>query len=420
MRTYKFRIYPSDSQITILNNTLELCSELYNSMLQQRIYAYRSGKKVNYKSQQNEIPEIKNTFPEYHHIHSLVIQDVARRLDKAYGNFFRRVGEKKNGKNIKAGFPRFKSKDRYSSITYTQSGFSILDNGHVWLSKIGEVRMFMHRSVNGDIRTISVKRDSVGDWFITFTVETHSNRDKSEGNEIMQDSQFQHVKPVGIDMGLKSIITTSDGIQIDPPRSLEKSDKKLSKAQRNLSMKKKGSGKRRKAKTRVAKIHRKIERQRNDFAHKLSKYLVENHDLIVFESLNINGMVKNHHLAKSIIDAGWNHIIQYTTYKAESAGKVVILVNPRNTSRKCSKCGNIKHDLKLSDRTYHCNTCGLTIDRDLNAAINIRNMGLIKIGGALPNSRPWRSELCQQWQLPSLKREAPCVSQGRMSLGKHF
>ncbi len=388
MRTYKFRIYPSDSQITILNNTLDLCSELYNSMLQQRIYAYRSGKKVNYKSQQNEIPEIKNTFPEYHHIHSLVIQDVARRLDKAYGNFFRRVGEKKNGKSIKAGFPRFKSKDRYSSITYTQSGFSILDNGHVWLSKIGEVRMFMHRSINGDIRTISVKRDSVGDWFITFTVETHSNRDKSEGNEIMQDSQFQHVKPVGIDMGLKSIITTSDGIQIDPPRSLEKSDKKLSKAQRNLSMKKKGSGKRRKAKTRVAKIHRKIERQRNDFAHKLSKYLVENHDLIVFESLNINGMVKNHHLAKSIIDAGWNHIIQYTTYKAESAGKVVILVNPRNTSRKCSKCGNIKHDLKLSDRTYHCNTCGLTIDRDLNAAINIRNMGLIKIGRGTPEFTP--------------------------------
>ena len=388
MRTYKFRIYPSDSQITILNNTLELCSELYNSMLQQRIYAYRSGKKVNYKSQQNEIPEIKNTFPEYHHIHSLVIQDVARRLDKAYGNFFRRVGEKKNGKSIKAGFPRFKSKDRYSSITYTQSGFSILDNGHVWLSKIGEVRMFMHRSVNGDIRTISVKRDSVGDWFITFTVETHSNRDKSEGNEIMQDSQFQHVKPVGIDMGLKSIITTSDGIQIDPLRSLEKSEKKLSKAQRNLSMKKKGSGKRRKAKTRVAKIHRKIERQRNDFAHKLSKYLVENHDLIVFESLNINGMVKNHHLAKSIIDAGWNHIIQYTTYKAESAGKVVILVNPRNTSRKCSKCGNIKHDLKLSDRTYHCNTCGLTIDRDLNAAINIRNMGLIKIGRGTPEFTP--------------------------------
>jgi putative transposase len=388
MRTYKFRIYPTDAQATALDSTLELCRELYNAMLRQRIYAFRSGKKVNYKSQQNEIPEIKNTFPEYHNIHSLVIQDVARRLDKAYGNFFRMVGEKKNGKNIMAGFPRFKSKDRYSSITYTQSGFRILDNGHVWLSKIGDVRMLMHRSVMGDIRTLSVKRDSVGDWFITLTVETDSKPDKSEEDESMQDSQFQPVKPVGIDMGLKSIITTSDGIQIDPPRFLGKSEKKLRRAQRQLSRKMKGSGKRRKAKTRVAKIHRKIERQRDDFSHKLSRNLVENHDLIVFESLNINGMIRNHHLAKSIGDAGWNRIIQYTIYKAESAGTVVILVNPMHTSWKCSKCGNIKHDLKLSDRIYHCEVCGLTLDRDLNAAINIRNMGLIKIGRGTPEFTP--------------------------------
>ena len=163
MRTYKFRIYPSDSQITLLNTTLDLCHELYNAMLQQRIYAYRSGKKVSYKSQQNEIPEIKRMFSEFRNIHSLVIQDVAHRLDKAFDNFYRRINEKKNGKNIKAGFPRFKSRDRYSSITYTQSGFSIMDNGHVWFSKIGEIRTFMHRSVTGDIRTVSVKHDSVGD-----------------------------------------------------------------------------------------------------------------------------------------------------------------------------------------------------------------------------------------------------------------
>ncbi|MGC8563262.1 MAG: RNA-guided endonuclease InsQ/TnpB family protein, partial [Thermoplasmata archaeon] len=165
-------------------------------------------------------------------------------------------------------------------------------------------------------------------------------------------------------MGLKSIITTSDGIQIEPPQYMIKSEKKLAKAQKQLSKKIKGSGKRTKAKTRVQKIHRKIWRQRDDFSHKLSRNFVENHDLITFEDLNIKNMVKNHHMAKSITDAGWNQIIQYTMYKAESAGRVVILVNPMQTSQECSQCGNIKHDLKLSDRTYHCNECCICIDRD--------------------------------------------------------
>ncbi|MHB1812960.1 MAG: RNA-guided endonuclease InsQ/TnpB family protein, partial [Thermoplasmataceae archaeon] len=172
IKTYRFRIYPKKHQIKSMNTMLNLSCELYNAMLQQRIYAYRSKKKVNYRTQQNEIPDIKKMFPEYKNLHSLAIQDVARRLDKAFDNFFMRVEEKRNGKNIKAGFPRFKSRDRYSSITYTQSGFRILDNGHVWLSKIGEIRMFMHRSITGDIRTLSVKRDRVGDWFITVTAES--------------------------------------------------------------------------------------------------------------------------------------------------------------------------------------------------------------------------------------------------------
>ena len=135
-------------------------------------------------------------------------------------------------------------------------------------------------------------------------------------------------------------------------------------------------------------MHRKIQRQRDDFLHKISSSLVENHDLIVFEDLNIKGMVKNYHLAKSIIDASWNTLVQYTTYKAESAGKVVVLVDPRYTSRKCSVCGSIKHNLKLSDRIYHCDVCGLVMDRDLNAAINIRKLGLIQVGRGIPEVTP--------------------------------
>ncbi|MCL4451078.1 MAG: transposase [Candidatus Thermoplasmatota archaeon] len=375
MRVYKFRIYPTEAQIGILNSTLNLCRELYNAMLQQRIYACRLGKKVNYNSQQNEIPELKNAFPEYRSIHSQVLQDVAGRLDKSYANFFRRVKEKKTRKNMKAGFPRFKSRDRYSSITYTQSGFRILDDGHVWISKIGEVRMFMHRSVTGEIKTLSVKHDSIGDWFITIT----SGHEAGGEHEQPHSYSPEFMKPIGIDLGLKALITVSDGTQIEPPRFLGKSEKKLKKAQRNLSRKQKGSGKRRKAKTRVAKIHRKIERQRDDFSHKLSRNLVEHHDLIVFEDLNIKNMVKNHHLAKSIVDASWNRIVQYTMYKAESAGTFTVLIDPKYTSQECSQCGNIKHDLKLSDRTYHCNECGLSIDRDVNAAINIERKGMEKL-----------------------------------------
>ena len=392
MRTFRFRIYPSDAQIGILNSTLDLCREFYNAMLQQRIYAYRSGKKVNYFSQQDEIPEIKNAFPEYRSIHSLVVQDVARRLDKAYDNFFRRIKEKKNGKSTKVGFPRFKSGERYNSITYTQSGFRILDNGHVWLSKIGKVRMFMHRSVTGEIRTLSIKRDSMGDWFISITTDQYMGGGTEAWGERNEEEPYvnspEFTNPAGIDLGLKALITTSGGEQIEPPRFLRKSERILKKAQRNLSRKKKGSGKRKKAEKRVAIIDRKIARQRDDFTHKLSNKLVNEHDLIALEDLNIAGMVKNHHLSKSIEDASWNRIIQYTTYKAESAGAVVVLVDPMHTSQKCSRCSNIKHDLKLSDRIYHCDICKHTMDRDLNAAINIRSAGLIAVGRGTPEFTP--------------------------------
>ncbi|MHB1471085.1 MAG: RNA-guided endonuclease InsQ/TnpB family protein, partial [Thermoplasmataceae archaeon] len=272
IRTYRFRIYPDNTQIHTLESSLNLSCELYNAMLQQRIYAYRSKKKVNYRSQQNEIPDIKKMFPEYKNLHSLVIQDVARRLDKAFDNFFMRVEEKRNGKNIKAGFPRFKSRDRYSSITYTQSGFRILDNGHVWLSKIGEIRMFMHRSITGDIRTLSVKRDRVGDWFITVTAENEKAKDKAVETEsaTIQNILSEPITPVGTDLGLKSIITTSDDIHIEPPKYLRRMERRLKNAQRQLSKKKKGSVKWNKARKKVAKINRKIERQRDDFSHKTS------------------------------------------------------------------------------------------------------------------------------------------------------
>ncbi len=388
IRTYRFRVYPTNIQVHALERSLNICRELYNSMLEQRIYAHGSSRKVNYNSQQDELPGIKVELPEFRDVHSLVLQDVARRLDRAFDNFFRRVGEIRSGKHITAGFPRFKSKDRYNSITYTQSGFRITDNGHVWLSKIGELRMFMHRPIVGEIKTLSIKRDRVGDWFVTVAAQDDTTAPETEAPTSVHNSQSEQMKPIGVDMGLRSIITTSEGLRIEPPKYLRKMERKLKKAQKQLSRKKKGSGKRTKARKKVAVVHRKIERQRDDFTHKVSRSLVENHDLIVFEDLNITGMVKNHHLAKSITDAGWNKIIQYTTYKAESAGATVLLVDPQHTSQKCSECGNRKDDLMLSDQIYHCDVCGLTTDRDVNAAINIRNIGLMKVGRGTPEYTP--------------------------------
>ena len=388
MRTYKFRLYPSAGQEKLLIKQLDLCRELYNAFLEQRILAYKTEKRINYNYQQDQIPELKKTFPEFKDVHSQVLQDVARRVDKAYDNFYRRIGEKRNGKNIKAGFPRFKSRDRYHSITYPQSGFRILDNGHVWLSKIGEVRMFMHRPSSGETKTLSIKRDRVGDWFMTITVDMRKGYSADVLAYNIDRPCPDFTIPIGIDLGLKSLITTSEGMHIEPPRFMRKSESNLKRAQKDLSRKMKGSGNRTRARKKVAKIHRKIERQRDDFSHKISKLLVREHNMIVFENLNTAGMVKHHHLAKSIGDASWNTLVQYTTYKAESAGAVVVLVDPRYTSRECSRCGNIKHDLKLSDRIYHCNACGLTMDRDENAAINIRNRGIAKVGRGTPEFTP--------------------------------
>ena len=378
--TYKFRIYPNKTQINKIDNILDLSHKLYNAMLEQRKMAYELNKdfhedlKVNYNTQSTELSELKNEFPEYREIYSQVLQNVADRLDKAYGNFFRRIKEKKNGKRIKAGFPRFKSRNSYKSITYTQSGFKIMDNTHIFLSEIGTIRMLKHREIKGNIKQLTIKRDKTENYFATFIVE--------ENNENRNYSEFPY-NPVGIDVGLIKLIATTDNTPVDPPKYLRKSEKKLKKAQRNLSRKQKGSMNRMEARVKVAKINIHISNQRNDFSQKLSRKLVNNHNFIAYEDLNIENMMKNHNLAKSIADASWGELINNTIYKAERAGKYCIKVNPRNTSKACSYCGNIIEEQSLDIREYHCSKCGLIMDRDDNAAVNVLNAGLKKLFNTL-------------------------------------
>ena len=345
-KTYQHRLYPSRAQTMRLNGTLALLCELYNAGLQERRDAYRLERKsIRYIEQANQLPEIKEARPELNEIHSQVLQDVLRRLDKAFQAFFRRVKER----NGKAGFPRFRARKRYDSLTYAQSGFSI-NGGKLRLSKIGDVRIKLHRPIEGKIKTLTVTRSCTGKWYACFSVEV----------ELQPFPATDGV--VGIDVGLSAFATLSTGEQIANPRFFRTDKKALAKAQRQ---------KKRQA---AARIHERIKFRRNNFAHQLSHALVSLYSAIFFEKLNIKGMVKNHCLALSISDAAWNQTIQFTTYKAASAGRLCGQVDPRGTSQRCSVCGAIVVK-DLSQRIHDC-SCGITLDRDHNAALNILALGL--------------------------------------------
>jgi len=378
IKTYKYRLYPTSQQIIILNKILGMCCWLYNSALQQRIEIYQKYKKgINCTYQQNELPNCKKEIPEFNNIYSQVLQNVLKRLDNTYQSFFKRL----QLKDMKVGFPRFKSKNRYDSFTYTQTGFKII-NRKLRLSKIGDIKLKINREIKGIIKTCTIKKD-IDRWYVCFSVEIGFNILPKTG------------KSIGIDVGITNFAVLSDGNIIENPKFLKKSEKQLKRKQRRLSSKKKGSNNRKKQRLLVAKQHRKIREQRNDFHHKESRKLVNNYDTIIFEDLQIKNMMKNHKLAKAISDVAWNQFINFTKYKAEEAGRKVILVNPKNTSIICSRCGEKVHKT-LKDRMHCCSFCGLEINRDLNAAINIldrvRNTQIYACGEILAQADSMKQE----------------------------
>jgi len=362
-KAFKYRLYPTRKQEKALQQTLTTCRMLYNNALEQRISTYKdSQESVTYCDQANALVTNKNDYQKQ--VYSQVLQDTLKRLDTSYGNFFRRVKEKKSGKKIKVGFPRFKPDQRYNSFCYPQSGFRLTnDCRRIKLSKIGDVRLIYSRPVEGKIKTCRVVRD-VDQWFVVLTCEQEQSQVTKSTNPT-----------VGVDVGIKTFAVLSDGECMENPRHFKKSEQQLAKQQRRLSRKVKGSQNRDKQRTKVARVHRKIRRQREDFLHKVSRSLVENYGCIVFENLNIKGMLRNHKLAKHISDCAWRKLIEYTTYKAEEAGVEVRLVNPKNTTQICSGCGEVVPKT-LADRIHCCPHCGLEVNRDLNAAINICSVGI--------------------------------------------
>ena len=355
---YKFRLYPTKQQIAKLDLTIEVCRLVYNTALEDRKVAYGTeGISRSYEDQAAMLTAEKKANPSLKAVFSQVLQDVLRRLDKAYKAFYRRA---KAGEN--PGYPRFKGMGRYRSFTYPQVGFK-LEGSKLSLSKIGSIRIFKHREIEGTIKTCTIKKESSDRWYAILVTE-------------LEDiPKIDPKTAIGVDVGLKNEAVTSDGESFQYPKYYHQYEEKLTVAQRELFRKKKGSNNRAKARIKVARIHQKITNLRNDVLHKLSRKLVGKADLIVFENLNIKGMVQNHHLAKAIADSAWSKLIQMTVSKAEKAGKAVEMVDAKYTSQRCSSCGTIVPE-DLSERVHDCSVCGLKLDRDHNAALNILTLGL--------------------------------------------
>jgi len=367
-KTFKYRLYPSKSQITRLDQTLDACRWAYNHFIEERKTAWEAEKQsLSRYNQTGTLPTLKKENPFLENVYSQVLQNVATRVDLAFRAFFRRV---KAGET--PGYPRFRGKFRYDSFTYPQAGFEIVNNAVV-LSKIGRVKLKLHRPTEGTIKTCNIRRSATGKWFVTFSCI------------VDHEPVIQPIEPtIGIDMGLESFVTFSTGDKIENPRFFRNEEEALAKVQRKLSRQPRGSKHRAKARKVVARVHERITWKRDNFVHQEARKIVNQFNTVVVEDLNINKMQKDnfHGINKSIGDAAWGQFLETLAFKAEYAGKRVVKINPAFTSQTCSRCGK-RHKLELSDRVFHCPHCGLSLNRDWNAAINILTIGLNGLGSGL-------------------------------------
>ena len=358
-----YRLYPTKKQLKALETTLEECRWVYNNTLAYRKDAWeQEHRTVSYYESKARLPLLKNERPSLKSVHAQVLQNVTERVELAFQAFFRRVKA-----DEKPGYPRFKGKYRYDSFTYPQSGFSITHDKRACLSKIGSIKMIYHRPIRGKVKTLTIHRSSTGKWYACFSVECEPLRLPKRPEQ------------VGIDVGLKTFATLSDGHEVENPRFFRQEEKALAKVQRKHSKLAFGPPSRRKHRKAVARVHERTKFKRDNFTHQESRSIVDSYGLIVVEDLHTSRMVHNHCLAKSIADAAWSQFFDKLSHKAEEAGRVFLKVNPAYTSQTCSACGH-RQNMPLSERTFRCPCCHLSIDRDLNASKNILRVGLYSLG----------------------------------------
>jgi putative transposase len=370
-KTFKYQLLPTPEQERTMATVLWRCRELYNAGLEERKAAWEKCRvTVSFAMQSAQLPAIKEVRPDYRDINAQVLQDVLHRLDKAFAAFFRRLqaGEQ-------PGYPRFQGKDRYNSFTYRQvgeHGGAALHGGILSLSKIGRIRIRLHRSLEGAPKTVTISREADGWYACISCAEVPIVPLPSTGRE------------TGIDVGLKVFLITADGEPIENPHYYRTAERALRKAHRRVARRKKGSRRRRKAIALLKRTHQTVQRQRRDFHHKTALALLRQYDVIYLEDLQVRTLVRNHSLAKSISDAGWAAFRTILEAKAACAGRQVIAVPPAYTSQDCSgvlpdgsRCTQ-RIAKSLSVRTHVCPSCGLVMDRDENAAVNILRAGQVR------------------------------------------
>jgi len=390
-KAFKFRLVPNKEQQTQISKTLGCCRFLYNQMLEEKQIKYKSKDTSKLKTEK----QYKIDFSFLKEVDSIALQQARIDLKTSYTNFFRELksGElqkeiakrlvksktpKQKAKAFNYRKPKFKSRHnpKHSYRTNNISNSIRVEDNYIKLPKLGFVKFKKSREIQGKIKSVTISKNILDRYYISVLCEV----------EI--DTLPKLNTQIGIDLGLKEFCITSNNTKTSNPKYLRKSEEKLKKAQRILSHRVKKSNNRFKQQKKVFKIHEKIRNQRLDFLHRLSTELISENQVICLEDLQVKNMVKNHKLAKSISDVSWSKFVELLKYKSDWSGRDLVQVDKFFPSSKmCSGCENIKKDLKLSDRVYHCSCCGLVIDRDYNAALNILKEGLRLLEIILENRR---------------------------------
>ena len=379
--THQYRLRPTKAQVIQLEEWLETCRRTYNRMLGERFDWWENNRcavdkcslifcgiaplkdKPNYYLQQNSLVSLKAKYPDIKLVQSQVLQNVVKRVDLAYERF---VAGDSTGK--RSGKPRFKGRGRYRSLTFTQMRQTCVSGNKITLPKLGTLKLVLHRPIPDGFKIKTATVNCLADgWYVNLSLED------TAVPTLSKDTKRDSV--VGIDMGLKEFLITSEGETVPIPQFARNSEKRRKVLNKALSRKrKKGTQRRRNVGKRLAKHYQKVARQRKDFHYKTAGWLVNKYDLIAHEDLNILGLAKTR-MSKSVLDAGWADFLAIVSRKAESAGGITVAVNPYNTTQNCSGCGVVVPKT-LADRWHACPHCLLEMDRDWNAAINILNLAV--------------------------------------------